>query len=245
MKRQLANLWPFLLVILAWQVWIVAKDIQPIVAPAPAAVFQQLVSSPLAYLRDAGLTLKVAAAGLLIGLLLGIGLASLTWISPLFNGVVSPAVLLTQTVPVIVMIPVIARLLGYNERTIIAVAALIAFFPAFVLANAGLRATPAGSDDLFAVLGAKRSTRFFRLAMPSAVPSICTALRISAVLAVVGALIGEWLLGTNGIGYRLALSQINLQPGDSWAASLVAIVISLVAFGAATVLERWSRARFT
>jgi NitT/TauT family transport system permease protein len=243
--RSLLRLWPFAVVILAWDAWIRLNAIEATVAPTPASVLQYLAKQPTSYFVDAWQTLSLAGTGLTCGATVGVLLATAAWASPLLGGLVSPAALLMRTVPLMALIPVIARVLGYSSTTIVAVASLISFFPAFVFVRTGLEASPTGAGDLFAVLGARRWARLRYLAAPAAVPYLLIALRISAVTCIVGALVAEWLLGTRGLGYRLALSQMNLETQDAWAAASVAVAMSLGLFGVSSWLERRGRGRFT
>jgi NitT/TauT family transport system permease protein len=239
------SLWPLAVVVLAWQAWIVLYSIERTVAPTPAAVFRHLLSHPASFALDTWETLRLAGTGLTLGVLAGVLGAALTWASPLLGGVINPAALLMRTVPIMAMIPVIARILGYGPPAIIAIASLISFFPAFAFVGSGLQAVPPGSADLFAALGARRWAVFRYLAVPSALPHLLIALRISAVTCIIGALVAEWLLGTKGLGLRLALSQFNLETQDTWAAATVAVVMSLTLFALASHLERKGKDRFT
>jgi NitT/TauT family transport system permease protein len=242
--RTLLRLWPFALVVVSWHTWIVLNAIEATVAPSPLSVLRYLASRPTSYISDAWQTLSLAGTGLAFGVTLGMLLATVAWASPLLGGLVSPVALLMRTVPLMALIPVMARVLGYSSKTILAVASVISFFPAFVFVRSGLEAAPAGALDLFTVLGAHRWARLRYLAGPAAVPHLLVALRISAVTCVIGALVAEWLLGTSGLGYRLALSQMNLETQDAWAAASVAVAMSLGLFGITSWLERRGKARF-
>jgi ABC-type nitrate/sulfonate/bicarbonate transport system permease component len=243
--RLWARLWPFVVVILAWQAWTVLYGIERTVAPTPLAVLGRLVTQPWSYAADAWETLSLAGIGLTLGVLGGIVCATGVWASPLLGGIVSPAALLMRTVPIMAMIPVIARILGYGPPTIVAIASLISFFPAFVFVRSGFQAVPPGAADLFTALGAGRWAVFRHLAAPAALPHLLIALRISAVTCIIGALVAEWLLGTKGLGLRLALSQFNLETSDTWAAATVAVAMSLTLFGLASYLERKGQDRFS
>jgi ABC-type nitrate/sulfonate/bicarbonate transport system permease component len=243
--KALLRLWPFALFVLGWHAWIVFNAIEATVAPTPLSVLRYLAIQPASYLADAWQTLSLAGTGLTCGVAVGVVLATVAWASPLLGGLVSPAALLMRTVPLMALIPVIARVLGYSSKTIIAVASLISFFPAFVFVRSGLEAAPSGAADLFTVLGAHRWARLRYLAGPAAVPYLLVALRISAITCIIGALVAEWLLGTRGLGYRLALSQMNLETQDAWAAASVAVGMSLGLFGITSWLERLGKGRFT
>ena len=142
----------------------IANSFNPIVVlPTPLAVLGDLASHPGVYLRNVGITLAIAVASLIAGMAVGTGLAIAAWFSPIAAGLLNPLTVLFSSVPVVALIPVIARLLGYDTSTVLAVVVIITFFPSFVFASAGLRALPPGSADLFRVLGASRLTLLRRL----------------------------------------------------------------------------------
>ncbi len=236
--------WPLLLLLVAWQAWVSFGHVASIVAPAPLAVAAELVSHPADFAREGGATLLVALAGLALGALLSLALAVSTWFSPLASGAVSFPALLVQATPLVALMPVLARLLGYDQRTVIAAAALIAFFPSFVLAVSGLRALPPGAGDLFAVLGANRFARLRLLALPAAVPNLLTALRISSANCILAALVAEYLMGTTGLGRLFAVSESSFEIARAWAACLVATVLSVLGYLATRRLETLGRTRF-
>ena len=94
-------------------------------------------------------------------------IAVLAWTSRLASGIVAPLGLVFSSVPVVTLIPVLARLFGYDIKTVVAIVVVISFLPAFVFTAAGLKSLPPGSDDLFRVLGASRWRRFAHLVAPS------------------------------------------------------------------------------
>jgi len=244
LSKTLNVLWPFVLLLSLWQAWIVIDEVPPLIALSPWLALKGAVLSLGQLLPDLLATCAVIATGLCAGMLLGVGLASLAWFSPLLSGMLTPAVVLLNAVPSVALIPIVASVFGFNTVTVVAIAALITFFPAFVLTRSGLDAVPPGAGDLFGVLGASRRSRFVHLALPAALPNVATALRIGAMLSVLGALTAEWLLGTQGLGYRLALAQQVMDTDLAWSISVLGVAFSLVVFALATMLERLVAARF-
>lgn len=236
--------WPVILLIAAWQIWIAVANVPAIVAPSPAAVLSELANDPLLYIHAAAVTAGVALAGLALGSLLGIALAMLIWLTPFAAGAMTFPALLVQSTPLVATLPVIARLLGYGEQTVVAAAVIITFLPTFVLVGGGLRTLPPGADGVFAALGASRGARLLLLAVPAAVPNVLVAIRIAAANSFLAALIAEYLIGQAGLGRLFADSQSQFLTSRSWAASLVATVLSVGAYAAARRFERYGR-RFT
>lgn len=244
-RRLLIDYWPILLVFLAWQLWVMIQAFSAIVMPSPSAVLADLITAPDVYLRHTWITLSTALIGLLGGMLLGSTLAVVAWTSRLATGLLTPVTVMFSSVPVVALIPVIARILGYDTTTVVAVAAIITFFPSFVFLSAGLRALPPGSDDLFRVLGSSRLKRLLHLALPAAMPNLAIALRLAAAQAILAAMVAEFLMGTAGLGYLFSVTLSEFHTERAFGASLVATAISLVSFLLATRFEHRVKARFS
>jgi ABC-type nitrate/sulfonate/bicarbonate transport system permease component len=236
--------WPLALLYVAWAVWIQVGDIPPAVAPKPGVIVDYLSSNATSFISDAWQTIEVVFGGMLLGAVAGALLAGLSWFSPFTRAVISGPALLTQCLPIATITPVLARVFGYNTSTIVIITALIAFFPVLVFTTSGLRQTPAGSEDLFIVLGARRWQRFVRLAVPAAVPRILVSLRLSVVGAVAGALLAQWIMGTNGLGYRLVIAQSSFRTSEAWSSSVVAIALCVVLYALTSALCRLASDRF-
>ncbi len=237
MIRLLSRYWPPLALLALWQAWVSLANVPAIVMPAPLAVARELASHPDFYVREGATTLAVALAGLLAGAAAAVVLAAGAWFSPYATAALTWPVLLIQATPIVALLPVIARVLGYDQRTVIAGAALITLFPTLALVSAGLRAVPRGSADVFAALGAGRLTRLRLLALPAAVPSLLTALRISSANCVLAALVAEYLMGTSGLGRDFALAEGSFRLPAAWAAALTATALSTAAFALSRRIE--------
>jgi NitT/TauT family transport system permease protein len=242
MRRLLALLlsryWGVALVLLVWQGWVTAFQLNAIVLPQPLDVLADILANPGLYLANGGQTLAIAAGGLAIGMALGTLVAILGWASPLLGGMLTPLGLVFSSIPVIALIPIVARLMGYDVRTVLAIVVIISFLPAFVFTTSGLRALPPGSADLFRVFGAGRWARFTRLVLPSAVPNWMIALRLAAPTAILAALLAEYLMGTSGLGYLFRASAEDFGTERALGTSVVATIVSVLLFSGALAAER-------
>lgn len=234
----LRNSWGIVLLLVAWQAWVVVMNFNSIVMPRPSGVLRDLISFPDVYAKNAVYTLGAAVIGLALGMALGTGLAILAWLSDVLEGMLTPLTVLFSSVPVVTIIPILARLLGYDFSTVLAIVVIICFFPAFVFTTSGLKALPAGADDLFRVLGARTPARLLRLALPAAVPNWSVALRVAAGHAVLGAMIAEYLMGTAGLGYLFAETKSDFNMERAFGATAVATVLSMGLFLGAVAFER-------
>jgi NitT/TauT family transport system permease protein len=245
MKRFLVQSWGLILLIVAWQVWVTATGFNAIVMPAPLAVLADLGGNPGAYIGPVAATLTVATIGAFCGLALGFGLALASWASRIVGGLLLPLGLIFSSIPVVCLIPILARLFGYGEQTVGAIVVVLTFFPAFVYTSGGLQATPPNAADLFKVLGARRWTVLARLALPSAVPNMATALRIAAAQSIIAAMIGEFLMGATGLGHLFVVTHFDLQMSRAIGAALVAAAMSTMAYALSALVETRVRSRWS
>jgi NitT/TauT family transport system permease protein len=236
--RLLSRHWGVVVVLLAWQGWVMAFQLNAIVLPRPLDVLADIAANPGVYLANGGQTMAMAMGGLAIGMALGTLLAILAWASPLLGGMLTPLGLVFSSIPVIALIPIVARLLGYDAKTVLAIVVIISFLPAFVFTGAGLRALPAGSADLFRVFGAGRWVRFTRLVLPAAVPSWMIALRLAAPTAILAAMLAEYLMGSSGLGFLFRSAAEDFGTERALGTSVVATIVSVLLFSATLAAER-------
>ena len=228
-----------------WQLWIWMTGVDPLIVPRPGQVASALVEEMGTLTTSALHTMGVAIAGVALGMTGGVAIALVAFRSPVLAGVILPATLVARSIPVVALIPVFARLFGFNDATVVAVATVITFFPAFALTVSGLRAVPSGSLDLFRLYSASPNVTVWRLRLPSSVPSVLTAFRIAAPTAILGALAAEWLIGLAGLGHLFGQARNRLSSGLAWSAIFTSIVLSILAYSLAVALEQKGRARWT
>jgi NitT/TauT family transport system permease protein len=241
----LSRYWGVALILLGWQAWVTAFQLNAIVLPQPLDVLADILRNPGIYLANAAQTAWMALAGLAIGMAVGTLLAILAWSSPLLGGMLTPLGVLFSSIPVVALIPVLARLFGYDGGTVIAIVAIISFLPAFVFTGSGLRAPPPGSEDVFRAFGSGGWARFTRLVLPAAVPDWMIALRLAAPTAILAALLAEYLIGTSGLGYLFRAAGETFDTERALGTSVVATIVSVMLFGGTLAAEAWVRRRWT
>ncbi|NAZ75271.1 ABC transporter permease subunit [Kineococcus sp. T13] len=241
----LAHYWPIAAVFVGWDLWVVLNGYTTVVAPRPGLVLADIAAEPGAYAGDLLRTLLTSLVGLVLGMGVGILAAIAVWSSAAVSGVVTPAALVLRSVPVTAMIPVIARVAGYGDSSILLIIVVVSFFPAFVLTVSGLAATPAAGRDLFGVLGAGRLRTLVRLQLPHAVPHVMVAFRLTAPSAVLAALLAEYLVGTGGLGHLFSTARSYMELERAWGTALLATVVSVLVFVLARGAERRVGARFS
>ena len=158
------------------------------------------------------------------------GAALLSYYSPLLTGLLTPSALVLRTLPVVAIIPMIARLFGYGQNMLIGVAVFISFFPAFVLIGSGLRDAPRGLHDLFAVLGAGR------VGAPAATRTAVRSPECAGRAALLRRQLhprrgpGQYLIGSDGLGYQLANARAYYQPDRAWGVAVVTTALAVAIF---------------
>lgn len=246
MKR-LDALWALLLGLGVWQglVWITGAP--HFILPSPARVAEAAYSSRVVILENAWVTLAEVLLGLLIGTILGAATAIHLASSKLAERLMLPILVFTQAVPVFALAPVLTLWFGYGMTSKIVMAVLIIYFPVTSAFHDGLTRVDRGLLDLARTMGASQGQIMRRIRIPSALPSLGSGLRLAAVYAPIGAVIGEWVGASKGLGYLMLLANGRAKT-DLMFASLITLAIitvilhKLVGLGAAR-LERYASGR--
>ena len=244
MRRWLGRWWTILLLLALWQVWVSTSDYNSIVVVSPLSVARDIALHAGVYLAPAAWTAGFALAGLALGMAAGLALAIACWGSHVLAGVLQPAALLLTATPVVCLIPLLARLFGYQAKTELITVAIMTFFPSFVYAGAGLTRLPRRSAELFAALHASRAKRLTLLALPAAVPNLAIALRVGTAYSILVTMVAEFLMQTGGLGdmFAVTMQQFNLH--RAFGASVIAMALSAAMYDAGTALEQRVRAYF-
>ena len=224
--------WGILILLAAWQFFVSINNINSIVAPSPKDVALSLINNADYFAGEALRTTLTASGGLLLGLLLGIVIAAFAWSTPTLSGLLMPMALLLRSIPIVAFVPIIVRIAGYGTHTVLIVTTVLSFFPCYVFALSGFQEVAQVRKDFCRSVGCKTvGWRFFRyVAMPTAVPNILTALRVLAPTALLVALVAEFLIGADGLGYVMLRARSDLEMDKSWAAALLASVLSVAFF---------------
>jgi putative hydroxymethylpyrimidine transport system permease protein len=243
--RFVRTAWPAVLLIGGWAVWVRANGYTDLVAPTPQSVAADILTHSGAYLGPLLTTTATALAGLVIGTLVGSVLAILVWSSRVLTAVLTPAAVLMRSVPVVAIVPVMIGVLGTGKPAVVAITVVVTFFPAFSLVASGLRSPSVSTRDVFTVLGASKTTTLARLLIPYAVPNALVAVRIAAPSTILSAMLAEFLIGKSGLGFMFVDSVSYARYARAWGTGVIATALAIVAFVAATRLERWTLDRVT
>jgi ABC-type nitrate/sulfonate/bicarbonate transport system permease component len=235
--------WGPALLLALWLWWIWARNVPRVVAPRPLDVARELARP--GWIVDALLsTLWLTLLGAMLGLAAGSILAiACWWFSPARPMIISPAVL-AQVIPIVVFIPVLGRVFGFGTPSVLAIAAITGFFPSLVFVDSGLSSVPTARKELAQLLGASRFRFLLHVALPTSIPRLSIAIRLTAASAFLGTVTADYLVGSNGLGRLMADTQFLLRTSRSWAIAAVIITMSIGAYSFAGWLEHWAHERF-
>jgi NitT/TauT family transport system permease protein len=178
------------------------------------------------------LTSRVAGAGLLVAVLLGVGAGVLMAQARWLERALYPYVVLVQTIPVLALVPLFGFWFGFGFASRVLVCVLISLFPLVANTLFGIRSVPAALHQLFDLHHAGRLTRLVKLQLPWALPAIFTGLRIAAGLSVIGAVVGDFFFrqGQPGLGILIDQYRAQLASAQMFAAVLLASVLGIAVF---------------
>jgi NitT/TauT family transport system permease protein len=219
------------LLILAWHFYVVAFNVPPAVLPKPGLVLDSMIANWRAIVQEGRVTLLESLYGFLLAFALGIPLAVAISSSRTLNLMFYPLLIATQSVPKVALAPLILVWLGTGLESKLAIAWLVAFFPIVVDTATGLRNTPAEYLDLATSVRANAFQTFWKIRFPAALPFVISGSKVAITLAVIGAVIGEFIGSNDGLGNLLlvANSQINIPLAFACLFGLALIGIGLYA----------------
>jgi putative hydroxymethylpyrimidine transport system permease protein len=241
-RALLRRCWPPALIIVAglglWELIVGLAHVPAYLLPAPSAIAADLATDWPVLGPALQVTLWEVLLGFVIAAAAGVGLATALHLSPVARRAVYPLLIGSQTVPIIVLAPILVILLGYGLAPKLIIVALICFFPIVVNGIDGLRSVDPELIRMMRTLDASRWAILRRAEFPAALPSIFSGLRIAATFAAIGAVFGEWSGSNQGLGYVMLAATPNLLTARIFAAIVLLTAIALLLFGIVSLLER-------
>jgi ABC-type nitrate/sulfonate/bicarbonate transport system permease component len=234
----------------AWELFLKAFHVNHFVGKGPIDVWRYLVTSNgaaanrHAVFSESLTTVRDAFIGLGVGTAAAIACAIAFNLSRPVERTLMPIAMVLRSVPLIAMTPLIVLMLGRNLKTVAVIAGIVTFFPTLVNVTLALRWTPTEALDLCRAYGASDVTTLRKVQVPSALPALMASLRVAAPLALVGALLAEWLATGKGLGYRiLQVSALSDYKG-LWARVAVVTLYSSVLYMLIGMIEKVIMVRF-
>lgn len=217
---------PLLVVVLVlvWQFSAMLAGLSEFILPTPFDTIKRIVVDFPVFVRHGWVTAMEVILGFLIAATLGILTALLIFYSRLFERAVYPLLAGLQTVPKVALAPLLVLYLGYGWGPKLFLASFVAFFPIVVSTVLGLKSVDAGLVNAVRSMGASGRQIFFRVRLPAALPNIFGGLKVGMSLAVIGAIIGEYVAAERGLGY------LQLQANASFDTTLNLASVFVIAF---------------
>ena len=235
----------FLLCLAFLQWGVPALGVPPYLLPPPTQVLARAFDPERRLAFHFGVTALEALGGFVAGSLCGFGLAVLFVHVPLIEDALYPWAVVSQTVPLVAIAPLVVLWFGNGLLSRAAISALFTFFPVLVNSTRGLRLSDQATLDLLRSYGASRWQLFWTLRVPQCLPFLFTGLKIGATLAVIGAIVGEFAGASAGLGYLITVSTYYLETDLTFAAvsvaSLLGIGLYLALLGLEHRLVFWQR----
>jgi putative hydroxymethylpyrimidine transport system permease protein len=226
-----------LVLLVLWQAAIHLFSIPGYLLPAPTEIVSAL--GDWSVLGGATwVTLQEVIYGFAIALVAGVVIAVALHASALLRRAIYPLLIGSQTVPIIVIGPILVVILGYNILPKLIIVALICFFPIVVNTLDGLGSVSEDYILMMRTLDASRLAIFRRVEFPASLPMMFTGIRIAVTYAAIGAVVGEWAGSTNGLGYVMLEAEPNLQIARIFAVIVILTGISVVLFTLVSVIQR-------
>ena len=238
MKSFLPTALVLLAAAVAWEAVVRVQQVPLYLVPPPSAVALRLLRDPGFFVTEGSISLAEALGGLLVGgglaFIAGVLMARVRWLE---RGLLPLAIVLKMT-PVVVLAPLFVLWFGFGAAPRVLIAALLTFFPVLIGVVAGLRSPPAAARDVLVTLDASALDEVVLLRLPAALPHLFAAFKVSATLALLGAVIAEWVGADRGLGRAILLANTNLDTATTLAGVVTLAAIGIGLVGGLALLER-------
>ncbi len=216
--------------LLLWQLLVTLTGAPPYILPGPLPVGHALIDKFPLLLSHLGTTLAEILLGLALGTILGTGAALVMILSPLLKRWMLPVLVVSQAIPVFALAPILVLWLGYGMASKVGMAVLIIFFPVASSFYSGMQRTEPDLLELARIMGAKPLAVLRTIIIPSALPAFASGLRVATAVAPIGAVVGEWVGSSAGLGFYMLHANARMQIDVMFAALTVLAVTSLALY---------------
>jgi len=239
-----SGIWPPLLlgagIIAAWEIYVRVGRIDPLLLPPPSAVALYLIGNIQIMLSNGGATLSELLIGFAGGVMIGLSLGMLMQIWRWFREAAYPWLVATQMVPIPAVAPILVLWFGFTIVPKAATVALMSFFPVAVSTVDGLSSVNPELIRLLRTFGARPWKVMTMAALPSALPRIFSGLRVAMALSVVGAVVGEWVGSTRGLGFLMLHYENRGETAGLFATVTVLAIMGIILFFLVGWVENWA-----
>ncbi|MBT3917431.1 MAG: ABC transporter permease [Rhodospirillaceae bacterium] len=220
----------FAALIAFWQIIVVVTGAPHYILPSPGRVLNALGSRSDVLLSHGWITLSEIILGLILGTILGsISALTMGYFKPARRWLM-PVMVVSQAIPVFALAPILVLWLGYGMVSKVAMATLIIYFPVTAAFFDGLRRTEPGHLDLAQTMNASRWATLRHIRVPAALPSFASGLRVATAVAPIGAIVGEWVGSSEGLGFLMLHANGRMQIDVMFAALFVLAIIAVTLY---------------
>lgn len=237
MSRVVYPILSLIVIIALWQFIVSVLKPAPYLLPSPGSVATTLVSQFPLLIYHSGITAFETLIAFLFSIVIALPLAVMIARFQWFEDAVYPLLVTSQAVPKVALAPLILVWLGFGLHTNIVVGVLMAFFPVVISGVVGLKNVPEDMVFLGKTMGLSPAQMFRKIYLPHALPSLFGGLKVCVTLAVVGAVVGEFVGSDRGLGYLILLSSGQLQTALMFAALILLVVIGVISFAIVQLVE--------
>lgn len=232
MVRRLWNAVPPIILvailIVLWQVVVIVFKIPNFLVPLPTAVGRALVTNWNMLIQNMYVTVQEILIGFVVGVAIGFALALLVVSSRLVGRMLSPLITVAQVIPKVALAPIFLIWFGYGMLSKIVITVVICFFPVVLNSIKGFTTVDQDLLDLLKSLAASRKQVFLKAQLPNSLPYFMAALKISMTFAIIGAVVGEWIGASHGIGYVMLVASSDFENPLLYAAIIVISVVGVI-----------------
>lgn len=211
-----------------WQLVVALTGVPHYILPGPVKVFEAIAANRISLLHHLGTTFTEIVAGFLIGILVGTLTALTMFLSPLLKRWMLPVLVISQAIPVFALAPILVLWFGYGMASKIAMAVLIIYFPVTSSFYHGMQRTDRDLLELTRVMNAPMMSVIRYIVIPSALPAFASGVRVATAVAPIGAVVGEWVGSSAGLGFYMLHANARMQVDIMFAALTVLSVTALL-----------------
>ncbi|MFZ0653919.1 MAG: ABC transporter permease [Pseudolabrys sp.] len=226
------------IIILIWHYYVVLMQVPIVVLPTPLQVLKSMIDNAKILTEEGWVTALECLYGFALSLAIGIPIAVVMTYSHVANQMFYPLLVASQSIPKVAVAPILLVWFGTGIQSKLAMAFVIAFFPVVVDTATGLRSTSPDLLELARSLQCTRLQTFFKIQLPSALPSIFSGAKIAVTLSVIGAVIGEFIGSNEGLGNLLLTANSQLNSPLVWASLTVLSVLGMILYGLVVLTEK-------
>lgn len=213
-------------------------NLEPYLVPSPAEIAQSLWENRSLLAENAWVTLREMVLGILAALVVGVGFAVAMHRWRIVRDASYPLIVASQTIPILVIAPILTVWFGYGIEPKVVIIALVCFFPLTINALDGLRAVEPEAVKMMRGLDASRWQLFRRVEAPTALPHVFTGAKIAVVIAPIGAVFAEWAGSSAGLGHLIQSDSANFEVARQFATVVVLAAMALALMGLTALAER-------